>query len=70
MAFVSLMKYADKAEEAAEPVVTGVCEISVNTGIVKRQLRHTWKTMINAGYARDSSKCIHAESKSWISRNR
>lgn len=53
MAFVSLMKYADKAEEAAEPVVTGVCEISVNTGIVKRQLRHTWKTMINAGYARD-----------------
>ena len=31
MAFVSLMKYADKAEEAAEPVVTGVCEISVNT---------------------------------------
>lgn len=51
--FASLMKYADEKEVVLPTLATAVCEISAALDNVRCQLKHTWKRVINAGYAKD-----------------
>lgn len=50
-AFRSLTRYAESEE--AKPAAGEVCEISCQLQAGKRMLKHNWKRLINAGYARD-----------------
>ncbi|MDR3123965.1 MAG: helix-turn-helix domain-containing protein [Treponema sp.] len=55
-AFASLLKYtggADRAEEAGIRQSPEIREIAVNTASPLSGLSHTWKRLVNAGYARD-----------------
>lgn len=50
--FISLMKYATEKTATVPPAVS-IHEINTDIRQVKRQLKHTWKMVINSGYARD-----------------
>lgn len=52
-AFVSLMQYGDSPSQSLPSPAVSVCEITADIKNIGQSLRHNWKTLINAGYARD-----------------
>lgn len=51
-AFVSLMKYAHTPDRVNILPASGVCEVKADIHAVQKQLNHSWRKLINAGYAR------------------
>lgn len=52
-AFATLMSYAVEAKPVGRETLPISCNIAVRVGGEGRSLSHTWKRMINAGYAKD-----------------